>query len=104
MLKTSKSFESSLSDHHKSVSTIMKSGSFMGPPRNKIYRSYKNFDLECFNTSLKTKPNSIKGPTDEFDEGFCSVLNLHAPLKVKMLRHTNSAFLTKGLRKAIMKR
>ena len=64
----------------------MKSGSFMGPPRNKIYRSYKNFDLECFNTSLKTKPN------------------LHVPLKVKMLRHTNSAFLTKGLRKAIMKR
>ena len=33
-----------------------------------------------------------------------SVLNRDAPVKVKMLRHNNSAFVTKGLRKAIMKR
>ena len=48
MFKTSKTFESSLSDHHKLVSTIMKSGSFRGPPRKKIYRSYKSF-LNFFN-------------------------------------------------------
>ena len=61
--------------------------------------------FECFNIALKTKLNSIKCPTyNELDEAFCSVLNIHAPLKVKMLRHKNSAFVTKGLRKAIMKR
>ena len=29
---------------------------------------------------------------------------MHVPLKVKMLRHNNSAFVIKGLRKEIMKR
>ena len=81
--KTSKNFE-------------MKSGSFRGGhPRKKIYRSYKNFDFECFKTPLKTN--------NEFVEAFCNVLNLYTPLTVKMLRHNNGAFATKGLRKAIMK-
>ena len=44
MFKTSKTFENSLSDHHKLVPTIITSGSFRGPPRKNIYRSY-----ECFN-------------------------------------------------------
>ena len=62
-------------------------------------------DLECFNTALKTKLDGIDGPTySSFYEAFCSVLNIHAPLKIKILRHNNSAFVTKGLRKAIMKR
>ena len=39
----------------------------------------------------------------EFDEAFCSVRNIHAPPKVKMLRQNNSAFVTRGLEKAIMK-
>ena len=52
MFKTSKTFESGLSEHHKLVSTIMKSSSFRSPPRKKICRSYKNFDLECFNIAL----------------------------------------------------
>ena len=63
MFKTSKTFESGLSDHHKIVSTIMTSGSFRGPPRKKMYKFYKNFDFECFNITLKTKLDSIKGPT-----------------------------------------
>ena len=37
-----------ISDHHKLVSTILKSGSFKGTPKIKIYRSYKNFELENF--------------------------------------------------------
>ena len=62
-------------------------------------------DSECFNTALKTKLDGIDGPTySSFYEAFCSVLNIHAPLKIKILRHNNSAFVTKGLRKAIMKR
>ena len=84
LFKTSKTFESGLSDHHKLVSTIMKSGNFSSPPRKKIYRSYKNFDFECFNTALKTKLDSTKSPTyNKFDEAFCSVLNIRAPLTVK---------------------
>ena len=62
----------------------MMSGSFRGPPGKKISRSYKNFNFECFNIALKTKPGSIKGPAyNEFDEEVCRVINIHVPLKVK---------------------
>ena len=64
----------------------MKSGSLRGPPRKKIYRPYKNFDFECFNTALKTELDSILDSTyNDFDEAFCRALNMHAPLKVNML-------------------
>ena len=38
LFKLSKTFETGLSDHHKLISTIMKSGSFKGSPRKKVYR------------------------------------------------------------------
>ena len=42
---------------------------------------------------LKYGLNSIKSRiSNEFDEAFCSILNMHAPIKVKMLRHNNRAF------------
>ena len=41
MFKLSRLFETGLSDHHKLISVVMKSGIFRGPPRKKIYRSYK---------------------------------------------------------------
>ena len=86
MFKTSKTFESGLSDHYKLVLTLMKSASFRAPLRKKIYSTYKKFVLKCFNITLKTKLDSIKGPTYiEFDEAFCSIVNIHAPLKVKLL-------------------
>ena len=83
MFKTAKTFESGLSDHYKLVLTIMKSASLL---RKKIYSTYKKFVLKCFNIMLKTKLDSIKGPTYiEFDEAFCSIVNIYAPLKVKIL-------------------
>ena len=76
MFKTPKTFGSSLSDHHKLVSTIMKSPGFRVPPRKKIHKFYKNFILNVLIFFLKTKLD-IKSPTyNEFDEAFCSVLNL----------------------------
>ena len=35
---------------------------------------------------------------------FCSVLNKHVPIKVKMLRHNSNSFMAKNLRKAIIHR
>ena len=40
---------------------------------------------------------------DDFEEIFLRLLNEHAPLK-KILRHKNGPFMTKELRKEIMKR
>ena len=39
-----------------------------------------------------------------FESIFFNALNIYAPLKTKMLRFNNSAFMTKNLRKEIMKR
>ena len=41
---------------------------------------------------------------NEFGNAFSSIQKKQAPLKTKMLRHNNSAFVTKELRKAITKR
>ena len=55
LFKLSNTFETGISDHHKLVSTILKSGSFRGTPKIKIYRLYKKFELENFNRILKDK-------------------------------------------------
>ena len=54
----------------------MKSGSFRVPPRKKIYKLIKTFILNVLIFFLKTMVD-IKSPTyNEFDEAFCSVLNV----------------------------
>ena len=45
LFKLSNTFETGLSDHHKLVCTILKSGGFKGAPIEKIYRSYKTFNV-----------------------------------------------------------
>ena len=53
--KFSNTFETGILDHHKLVSTILKSGNFKGTPKIKIYSSYKTFEPENFNRILKDK-------------------------------------------------
>ena len=48
MYELSNTFETGISDHHKLISTVAKSGSFKGRPREKIYRSYRSFHIETF--------------------------------------------------------
>ena len=78
----SKLFETDLSDHHKLISVVMKSGIFRGPPRKKVYRFYKNFDLVHFNIALKSGLEKLHDLAyNEFETAFCSVLNKYAPIK-----------------------
>ena len=55
LFKHCQTFETGLSDHHKLILTIMKSGIFKGSLKEKIYRSYKKFDNEYFSNTLKEK-------------------------------------------------
>ena len=104
-MKFSNTFETGISDHHKLVSTILKTGSFKGTPEMKIYKSYKKFELENFIRILKGKLENLTNHTyAEFEKVFLKELNKHAPLKKKILRHNNNAFMTKELRKEIMLR
>ena len=105
MFKFSKTFETDLYDHHKHISTISKSGSFKGTLRIKVFWSYKFFNIDNFKGILKQKLNNLSSTTyDDFEETFLSLLNKHAPLKKKILRYNNDPFMTKELRKKIMKR
>ena len=88
LFKLSNNFENGISDHHKFVSTILKSGSFKGTPKMKMYRSYKKFELENFNRILKDKLENLTNHSyAEFEKVCLKELNKHAPLKKKILRH-----------------
>ena len=60
LFQLSNTFETGLSDHHKLICTILKSGGFKGAPVDKIYRSYKTFDVDRFKEILKIKLENIK--------------------------------------------
>ena len=105
LFQLSNTFETGLSDHHKLICTILKSGGFKGAPIEKIYRSYKTFDVDQFQEILKIKLENIKNKRyGDFEAVFLKELNKHAPLKKKFLRHNNNPFMTKNLRKQIMVR
>ena len=48
--------------------------------------------------------NSLRSPNQPFEEVFMNLLDHHAPLKKKILRANNAPYITKKLRKAIIKR
>ena len=97
--------DTGISDFHKLTAASMKTYLAKGPPRIQLYRDYKNFDKNCFKNDLKEKINSIKNRDYSiFEATFLKVLNFHAPLKQKVLRANHNAFMTKALRKAIMRR
>ena len=59
LFKLSSTLETGISDHHKLVLTILKSVSFKGTPKMKIYRSFKKFELENFDRILKDKLENV---------------------------------------------
>ena len=60
LFQLSNTFETGLSDHHKLICTILKSGGFKGVPIAKIYRCYKTFYVDQFQEILKIKLENIK--------------------------------------------
>ena len=104
MYKLSNHFGTGISDHYKLISTVAKSGSFKGRPREKIYRSYRSFYIETFKKALSDKLSILESNScNEFEKAFLTVLNKEAPLKTKFLRHNNNRFMTKEFQKAIIK-
>ena len=97
--------ETGISDHHHLIYGILKAKSVKIPPKEIVYRCYKRFDVETFNTDLKTQLNllSIK-EYGIFQDTLLKVLDTHAPLKKKLIRGNSKPHITKELRKQIMKR
>ena len=98
--------ETGVSDCHKLITTFMKSYIFRLKPKDVHYRSYKNFNEEKFLSDVKETYFSFK--TSNPDENysvltnvFSNIVNIHAPLKKKILRGNKAPFMNKELRKAI---
>ena len=74
-------------------------------PHEIIYIDCKNFDSILFNNELKFVLDGKESVScSNFDNLFFQVLDKHAPLKKKMLRANHSSYVSKPLRKAIMRR
>ena len=71
-----------------------------------MYRSFKIFDLDVFNNTLNVELHNIGNNNSYtlFEEKFLSVLNKQVPLKTKLLRYNNNAFITKELKNSIILR
>ena len=93
-----------LSAFHKMVITVTKMTFHKNPPKEIYYRDYKKFDQDLFREELAEKLYGCDSCYDTFEEIFINVLNKYAPLKKKFLGANHAPYMTKTLRKAIMRR
>ena len=63
LFKLPDNFKTGISDHHQLIATIMKSDSLKGSQLKKIYITYKNFDINISNHTLKVNLDNIKNRT-----------------------------------------
>ena len=60
MYKLCNIFGNRISDHHKLISTVYKSGSLKGRARGKNYITYGSFNIETFKTMLSDKLSRLE--------------------------------------------
>ena len=95
-------FKTRLSDFHKLTFTVLKQHFLKQKLKVVIHRQYKNFRNDYFILCVaKYDFNDIN--YDNFVKTFLTVLQKHAPIKKKYLRVNRASFMTKQLRKAIIK-
>ena len=105
--QNSKAVETGLSDFHKLTVTVMRTYFQKQVPITTSYRDYKHFDQPLFRFELLEKLNNVnegKVDCDTFETICKTLLNRHAPLKVKYTRANNQPFMNKKLSKAVMTR
>ena len=93
-----------LSDSHKMIITVLKSSFIKLKAREMYYRDYKTFSTNSFREDLTLSLDRINKDFDSFEDTFMKTLNIHAPMKKKFVRANEVPYMTKALRKAIMKR
>ena len=92
-------------DFHKLILSIIKTIFCKSKPKETTYRNFKNFEEESFNQELKDNLiNSSIECYEFFQKVFLDTLKKHAPLKQKFVRANHAPYVTKTLRKAIMRR
>ena len=96
LFKLSKALEARLSDHHKLISTIIKSGSFKGFPRKNFIDRITVLILIFLKIALQGKLKHLENDAySAFISASTILLNEHAPLKTRTSRYNNKDFITK---------
>ena len=94
-----------LSDYHKMIVTVLKTTFPKAKPKIVTYRNYSKFSEMDFRKDLRGKIHTLqKKDYESFECAFLEVLNIHAPYKKKVVRANQKPYVTKQLRKAIMRR
>ena len=103
MFFNSSTVETGIFDHHSLICTLLCSTFCKGPSKFIYYRSYNNYNKEHFKNVLKQRLLSSSN-FEEFFDTFLATLNEQASLKKRKIRYNHQVFMSKTLRKAIMKR
>ena len=100
--------ETGFSDYHLLIGTFLKASFHKIPPKNIVYRDYRNFDENLFLEDVRKMPHNdlllSVSPYDLLTERFKQICDRHAPIKQKRVRGNHAPFMTKELSKAIMTR
>ena len=86
------------------VVSVLKHAFHRSAPKELVYKDCKNFDRVIFNRELEDKLSQHTNDYKHFKRIFLEILNIHAPIKKKLLRGNHVPYMTNALRKAIMKR
>ena len=94
-----------MSNFHKMVYTILKMSFQKAKPKEIIYRNYKTFVKEKFKDDLRQKFSCNDSLVyANFESIYLETLDTHAPIKKVIVRANHAPYVTKQMRKAIMKR
>ena len=94
-----------LSDFHKMIITVFKTTFPKAKPKIVTYRDYSKFVDNDFQNDLRKNLGGIEVKDyASFETPFLNAFNTHAPCKKKIVRANQKSYVTKRLRKAIMKR
>ena len=92
-----------LFDFHNIVIPVMKISVKKHSPIERHYRDYKYFDQSKFKNNLNEKLSEGISNSESFETTVIDVLNKQTPLRKKLLRANHAPYITKTLRKAIMR-
>lgn len=103
--QNSRVVETGLSDFHKMTITVMKKFFKKKDPIKIVYHDKKRFEAVKFREKIKSKISAKEKLAIEDLQGILAETYLEdAPLKTKVLRGNNAAFIDRELSKAFMKR
>ena len=77
-------FASGLSDFHKMILTVLKTTFQKVKAKEIVYRNFKQFDMNKFKNDIRETLRSVDN-YETFESKFLNVLNIHAPLKKKVI-------------------